>query len=72
MIDVCRYENTDKTAWNEFIRNSKRHVPFERDYMDYHADRFADCSLMFRDESGKLVAVLPANLKDKTLFRMAV
>jgi len=69
MIDVCRYENTDKTAWNEFIRNSKNGTfLFERDYMDYHADRFADCSLMFRDESGKLVAVLPANLKDDALI----
>jgi len=68
MINVCRYENTDKTVWDEFIRNSKNGAfLFERDYMDYHADRFVDCSLMFRDENEKLVAVLPANLKDAAL-----
>ena len=35
---------------------------FNRDFMDYHSsDRFEDYSLLFFDESEKLVAVFPAN-----------
>lgn len=68
MISVSRYEDTRKTLWNDFVAEAKNGVfLFERDYMEYHADRFADCSLMFHDESEKLVAVLPANLKDDAL-----
>ena len=36
---------------------------FLRAYMDYHSDRFHDHSLMFHNEKGKLIAVLPANIK---------
>lgn len=69
MINVCRFENADKTVWDEFIKNSKNGAfLFYRDYMEYHADRFAGCSLMFRDENEKLVAVFPANVKDDALF----
>jgi hypothetical protein len=35
--------------------------------MDYHAERFDDRSLMFRDRDGKLIGVMPANLKDDAL-----
>lgn len=30
--------------------------------MDYHSDRFEDCSLLARDEKGRVVAVLPAHV----------
>ena len=39
---------------------------FHRDYMEYHADRFVDHSLLFRG-AGKLVAVLPASECDGSL-----
>lgn len=40
---------------------------FQREFMEYHSDRFEDFSLMvFKDE--KLVAVLPANRKGNQLF----
>ena len=39
---------------------------FDRRYMDYHADRFEDHSLMFYDGS-RLLAVLPAHLSGDTL-----
>jgi hypothetical protein len=68
MINVSRYENTDKTVWDEFIGSAKNGTfLFKRDYMEYHADRFIDCSLLFRDENEKLITVLPANLKNETL-----
>lgn len=38
----------------------------ERDFMDYHSDRFEDLSLLVYKESS-LVAVLPANKKENTV-----
>ncbi len=68
MIAVCRYETAHKVAWNDFIGSAKNGTfLFHRDYMEYHADRFADCSLMFRDAEGKLIGLLPANVKDDAL-----
>ena len=40
---------------------------FQRDFMDYHSDRFMDHSLLvFKDE--KLIAVLPGNQVDNTVY----
>jgi len=36
--------------------------------MDYHAERFEDHSLMIYNEKGKLIALLPANLKESVLY----
>lgn len=61
MISVQRYEPSLREAWDDFIRGSKNATfLFERAYMDYHADRFADHSLMISVD-GKLEGVLPAN-----------
>ena len=40
-----------------------------RQYMDYHADRFVDCSLLFR-KKGKIIALLPANYveEERTVY----
>jgi hypothetical protein len=40
---------------------------FDRNYMDYHSDRFYDASLLFRNERGQLMALLPASRKDDVL-----
>ena len=34
---------------------------FYRNYMEYHADRFKDCSLIVLDEKERVVAVFPAS-----------
>lgn len=47
--------------WDAFVRGSKNGTfLFERGFMDYHADRFTDGSLMAFDGADDLVAVLPA------------
>ncbi|MDQ3799382.1 MAG: GNAT family N-acetyltransferase [Acidobacteriota bacterium] len=67
-IRVERYSGGQSAEWNEFVKNSKNGTfLFDRNYMDYHADRFTDCSLLFRDGANKLIAVMPANLKDDAL-----
>jgi hypothetical protein len=67
-LKVVAYDSTHKRAWDDFITNSKNGVfLFYRDYMEYHADRFPDGSLMFFDGDGQLVAILPATVRDGVL-----
>jgi len=52
--------------WNLFVASSKNGTfLFDRRYMDYHSDRFEDCSLMVYRKN-QLFALLPGNRKDKT------
>ncbi|MBR4845032.1 MAG: GNAT family N-acetyltransferase [Bacteroidaceae bacterium] len=61
MCEIVRYNPTKSAEWDAFVRTSRNGTfLFERGYMDYHAHRFVDCSLMCYRE-GKLVALLPAN-----------
>ena len=53
--------------WNEFVAQSKNGTfLFDRRFMDYHADRFQDYSLMFYDKD-RLLAVMPAHVDGDTL-----
>ena len=68
MIEIVRYDGSMASRWNEFVRNSRNGTFLhQRGYMDYHSDRFEDCSLVaLRD--GKVCALLPANKTDDTLW----
>ena len=69
MIEVHRYTQDRRTEWDNFVRGAKNSTfLFLRGYMDYHSDRFRDCSLMFYDERNRLVGLLPANLAEDTLY----
>lgn len=66
-FDIIPYTAERCEEWNAFVARSKQGTfLFDRGYMDYHADRFEDCSLMFY-RKGKLYALLPANRKGDTL-----
>ncbi|MDE6160856.1 MAG: GNAT family N-acetyltransferase, partial [Muribaculaceae bacterium] len=69
MIDIQRYTPALQQEWDEFAAASRNGTFLHRRaYMDYHADRFSDHSLMARDGSGRLLAVLPAHAEtDGTL-----
>jgi len=68
MIEINKYENKYKNEWNYFIDISKNGTfLFNRNYMDYHSDRFIDYSLMIY-QKGKLVAVFPANIQDDIVY----
>lgn len=68
MFEITRYSADKKAEWNDFISRSKNGTfLFNRNYMDYHSDRFDDHSLMFYLKD-RLYAVLPANVKDGTLY----
>ena len=66
-FQIVRYTPRRAEEWNEFVAHSKNGTfLFDRQYMDYHADRFTDHSLMFYREK-ELYAVLPANQNATTL-----
>ncbi len=68
MIQIVPYQTTDKNQWNEFVRNSKNATfLLQRDYMDYHSDRFEDASLMILKDN-KLIACLPANRRADNFY----
>lgn len=63
-IEILKYTLGQKRNWDEFIATSKNATfLFQRNYMDYHADRFTDHSLLFVDGK-KILALLPATIKD--------
>lgn len=65
-IEVKLYSSEEKAIWDDFVKTAKNsHFFFQRDYMDYHSDRFKDHSLMLYDENEKLIAILPANITDE-------
>lgn len=78
-MTIVPYSINRKEVWDQFVAQSKNGTfLFQRNFMDYHADRFFDCSLMIYDgispddeykESSlttkDLVAVFPANWVEK-------
>lgn len=65
---IRQYQKEDYTVWNAFISVAKNATfLFHRDFMEYHANRFKDASLLVFDEE-ELVAVLPANGVENTIF----
>ena len=70
-LEIIKYTNDQKSNWDNFINNSKNGIfLFNRDYMEYHSDKFMDNSLMFFD-GNKLLAVMPANISDNRLYSHA-
>jgi Acetyltransferase (GNAT) domain len=62
MLQLCPYDDSQSEHWDRFIADDSRNggLFHERRFLSYHApDRFRDLSLMFRDDGGQLVGVLP-------------
>jgi len=68
MLEIRRYTPDKQQEWNDFLKRSKNGTfLLDRNYMDYHADRFTDHSLMvYRRE--KLYALLPGNIAGDVFF----
>lgn len=63
MMTITRYTAAHQAEWDIWVRNAKNSFfMFERGYMDYHADRFEDHSLMIYDDKAMLSALLPATI----------
>lgn len=61
MFEIRRYTPADKPLWDRYVAKARNATfLFRRDYMDYHADRFHDHSLLFF-VGNHLHSVLPAH-----------
>ncbi len=68
MIEVVRYTSDRKKEWDGFVSETKNGTfLFERDFMEYHTNKFDDYSLMLY-ENYKLKAVFPGNYLDNTFY----
>ena len=66
-VDIVRYSPEQRQQWDAFVAKAKNATfLFCRNYMDYHAERFTDHSLMFFAD-GRLCALLPAHAVGDTL-----
>ncbi|GEM_PF-42909 len=64
-LTLVKYTPDRAEQWNRFVAESKNGTfMFDRNYMDYHSDRFEDASIMFIDKE-RVFAVLPANIDRK-------
>lgn len=67
-MEVIKYDNSWSEKWNDFLEHSKNgSFLFKRNFMEYHADRFEDYSLLVINDQ-KIIAVLPANIKGSILY----
>ncbi len=65
---VRRYEAADAPRWNEFISQARNATfLYNRGFMDYHADRFEDYSLIIAD-GDKWLAVLPSHRQENVVL----
>ena len=64
-MNIVQYTNIQAAEWDAFVRESKNGTfLLERSFMDYHSDRFQDCSLMIYEDN-LLVGLFPANWEEK-------
>ncbi|EIU8217325.1 GNAT family N-acetyltransferase, partial [Campylobacter coli] len=67
-MKIKKYNLNSKDIWNNFNKDAKNGLfMFDRNYMDYHSDRFMDNSLMFYEDE-KLIALLPCNVVENILY----
>lgn len=60
-IELLPYEASFADAWDAFVRRSRNGTfLLERGFMDYHSDRYRDCSVVFL-RGGKPVALFASN-----------
>ncbi len=69
MVTVKQYRTEDKLVWDQFVKIAKNGTfLFYRDYMEYHAKRFQDCSLLLYDAKDHLIGLFPANQQGNVVF----
>lgn len=67
MCSVRPYATADADTWDAVVARSRNgNLLHRRGYMDYHAERFVDQSLLV-ERHGEAVAVFPANIRGKVV-----
>lgn len=67
MLTIRQYNAADKAMWDDFVTRRSRNATFlfRRDYVDYHADRFTDNSLIFSDGRRQVALFLASRHGDE-------
>ena len=67
-IDIRVYSEENRAEWDHFVINAKNSTfLFQRDFLEYHKDRFHDFSLMIYNNSD-LIAIIPGNLSNNAFY----
>lgn len=67
-MTIEAYKPDLKEVWDLAVDTSRNGLfQHRRDYMDYHSDRFTDCSVIARDAKGRVIAILPAHASGNTV-----
>lgn len=67
-ITVVRYNASLRADWDAFVSKCRNSTfLFMRGYMDYHSNRFTDCSMLFYKKT-QLMGLLPANVAGNILY----
>lgn len=70
-FEIRPYDRSMQHDWDTFVENSKNGTFLHmRGYMEYHSDRFPDCSLVIMRDN-KLYALLPATFREDTVYSHA-
>lgn len=66
MLDLLPYHKDYEAEWNRSVKESRNGTfLLNRQFMDYHHDRFVDCSLLFKKRD-KILGCFPANFESAT------
>lgn len=67
-MKIIRYSPGKRQDWDNFCNTSKTPLfMFNRNYMEYHKDRFNDFSLMFYNDKDELIGLFPATCRDSII-----
>lgn len=65
-MQIIRYTADLEEKWNQFLTDSINSTfLFNRNFMDYHSDRFSDHSIVVADENGNWLGLIPGCEIDK-------
>ena len=68
VFQIVQYTAQRIALWNNFVSKAKNaNFQHRREYLEYHAQRFTDHSLLFMKDNN-VVALFPANVKDNALY----
>ena len=62
-FDIVRYEPSMAADWDAAVDKARNSTfLFKRGYVDYHSDRFTDCSWVIIDGKNRIAGLLPCSL----------
>lgn len=65
-IRITQYQLTYRNDWNKFLKSADSSFLFLREFMEYHAHKFEDFSLLIFNQED-LIAICPAHKEDDIL-----